>query len=413
MAIDEPSALRCSLADPEVRTKHTWFRFLPGYRTRNEGEPIRMGDTVTIQSMKKSANLYLHVGSDTGKDEDVHTPDERKSRVELNLSPSKPDYDTDNANLWRTQFRIVPVAKFGVSDNNPMQLGRGGGRGGYVCGGDYVEVFHRQSQGYLSVDTSHHKRRCRLYRPIADSKEADPVPTTMAELVWKLMTPKMAWSGDRVSVGEQADEGHTQALCLNAANQCGQDVFLCESDGGKVELSLNADDSAAQWYLQPFDPVDNGFRYNVSKFFLVNCKTGHVLHQGEEAAQKEHGADDGHAWFKLKAISATVEHERDVFILHSLGTSSESRAWLDDFQAAEEGMDALCSFHSEIEQILAMDLQAVPPQASEQSPRKRGKKKTSGFFEALEASLQTLPHRNLHLGVHMDRSHEVDPAPVR
>ena len=54
----------------------------------------------------------------------------------------------EDQDAWRTQFRIIPVAKFSSV----------AGEEAVVRGGDYVEVFHRQSQGYLAVDTRHHMR---------------------------------------------------------------------------------------------------------------------------------------------------------------------------------------------------------------------------------------------------------------
>ena len=87
-----------------------------------------------------------------------------------------------------------------------------------------------------------------IIKQIADSKESDPLSTVSSDLVWKLMTPKMAWSGARVTVGRRHDEEReTQALCLNAANQCGEDVFMAEGTSGEIELILDADNPTAQW----------------------------------------------------------------------------------------------------------------------------------------------------------------------
>jgi|EP01043_Picozoa_sp_COSAG02_P031618 hypothetical protein len=402
MAVEEPAALRCGLALPHERTKHTWFRFLPGFRTRKEGEPIRMGDTVVVQSMKKSSNLNMHIG----KDDEGETND-FKPRAELNLCT--PVDEMDVGNTWRRHFRIVPVAKFSTSEKSQGDA--------IVRGGDYVEVFHRQSQGYLAVDRRHHNRQCRLFRPIPDSKEADPVSTMASELVWKLMTPEMAWSGANVTIGGRDDDKtSSQALCLNAASQCGDDLFLAEGEDGYLELVLNADNLAAQWYLQPFDSVDGGLRYDLTKFYLVNAETGNVLQQGKEDAEKDPGAGDGHAWFQLKAISATIEHESDVFVLHPLNSAGESSPWLTAFQTAEEGLDSLWEFHKEMEDILAMDKSAggqakgtttpaSPKSGKGASKRRRQKKGNKHMLRQLEDGLKTLPHRNLHLGFALDRDH--------
>lgn len=103
IALEDPAALQASLAPPDKRTKHTWFRIIPGFRTRKEGELIRYGDTVMIQSMKKSSQLFLHVGKDrelstnlgtelmdqerrVNGHEDTFAPN-TDCRVELNVSP--------------------------------------------------------------------------------------------------------------------------------------------------------------------------------------------------------------------------------------------------------------------------------------------------------------------------------------
>lgn len=434
MAVEEPAALRCGLALPHERTKHTWFRFLPGFRTRKEGEPIRMGDTIIIQSMKKSSKLNVHVGRDDNNASGTPTPaSEFKSRSELNLYTAQGDTDADSSrNSWRTRFRVVPVAKFNAVEKSKGDV--------MVRGGDYVEVFHRQSQGYLTVDHRHHKRRCRLFRPIPDSKEADPVSTVASELVWKLITPAMAWSGANVTIGARDDNMSSQALCLNAASECGADLFLAEGEDGSLDLVLNADDPAAQWHLQPFDSADGAVRYDSTKFYLVNAETGNILQQGKELDDKDPAAGEGHAWFRLTAMSATIEHESDAFVFHSLGSSrpadmtsdltgsSDTRranGWLAAFQAAEEGLDGLCEFHAEIEGILAMDrtdaqARAVTtppatPTSVEKKPRRRRKRR--GALEAsaqhLEDQLKAMPHPNLHLGLTLNRDHLPPPPKVR
>jgi|EP01046_Picozoa_sp_COSAG06_P016112 hypothetical protein len=438
MAQQEPAALRCGLAEPSHRTKHTWFRIMPGFRTRKEGEPIRMGDTVTIQSMKKSANLFMHVGTDTLSAEESEESADRDgqglnkeaedpySGSELNLCPRKGDFrSSENENGWRTQFRVVPVAKYNYVGKAADTTCRGG---------DYLELFHRQSQAYLAVDTVEGRKIPRLFRPVPDSQDSDPVSTRAATLVWKLMTPKMAWSGSPIMA--HGGDG-TQTLCLNAAMQTGEDVFLAEVSGGSLELALDADSPNAQWRLQPLDHVNGAFIYNESKFFLVNEATGHVLHSGKQDAREgsrvllsSSAVDDGHAWFDLSAVDSSIEHESEVFVVHSLISEGDKSMWLQDFQAAEEGMDAMWEFHAEIEAILAMDEEAAERQraaakaqaleiqeqkavrlaADQDRPRKKRTLLHSSHTEVLNSP----PPVNQHLNQEMDRSHvELTPADPR
>jgi hypothetical protein len=232
----------------------------------------------------------------------------------------------------------------------------------------------------------------------------------------------------------------SQALCLNAASECGADLFLAEGEDGSLDLVLNADDPAAQWHLQPFDSADGAVRYDSTKFYLVNAETGNILQQGKELADKDPGAGEGHAWFRLTAMSATIEHESDAFVFHSLGSSrpadmtsdltgsSDTRranGWLAAFQAAEEGLDGLCEFHAEIEGILAMDrtdaqgraVTTPPATPTSVEKQRRRRRKRRGTLEAsaqhLEAQLQAMPHPNLHLGLTLNRDHLPPPPKVR
>ena len=68
IAEEDATALRCSMVDASDRSKMPWFCIRPGFRTRNEGEGIRMGDTVLLQSMKMPG-MYIHTNIvDDGRD---------------------------------------------------------------------------------------------------------------------------------------------------------------------------------------------------------------------------------------------------------------------------------------------------------------------------------------------------------
>ena len=47
------------MGEADLRSKMPWFRIQPGFRTRSEGEAIRMGDTVVLQSMSMPG-MYVH-----------------------------------------------------------------------------------------------------------------------------------------------------------------------------------------------------------------------------------------------------------------------------------------------------------------------------------------------------------------
>lgn len=225
-----------------------------------------------------------------------------------------------------------------------------------VRGGDYMEIFHNQTQSYLAVDTrpGSHIPLPKLYRPIADSRELDPQLKVAAEFVWKIMPPRLAWSGSKVTASDAGDK-RTRPVCLNAAMVCGEELFLAESDDGTPTLSANAEDPLAQWHLAPLDDdVAGEFHYDETKFYLVNSSTGRILHQGDEEERPAHAIEDPTAWFNLDVLDTSSEHESDVFVLHALGMGGMMREWLQDFQAGEEGMDGLWRFQHGIEKVLAL-----------------------------------------------------------
>ena len=63
IAAEDPTALRCSMGEAAVRSKMPWLRIQPGFRTRSEGEAIRMGDTVVLESMSMPG-MYVHTNLD-------------------------------------------------------------------------------------------------------------------------------------------------------------------------------------------------------------------------------------------------------------------------------------------------------------------------------------------------------------
>ena len=248
----------------------------------------------------------------------------------------------------------MPVAKYTTLQEDHEH----GAQNDYtVRGGDYVEVFHRQSQAYLSIDAgdSNSVRIPRLFRPIADSLDADPQSTISAELVWKIMVPRMSWSGTTVST---ADGMREEGYCLAAAMMSGEELFLAEdAETGKASLSPDAGDRLSQWLLVPFDRdmgAEVKLRYDESKFFLVNLQSGKVLHQGKAQQRGMQTADDPTESFELQLLDRSQDHESDVFVLHALGVGAAARRWLKDFQAGEEGLDGLWQFKQEMETVLAL-----------------------------------------------------------
>eukprot|EP01052_Picozoa_sp_SAG31_P004206 SAG31_NODE_172_length_21357_cov_7.616021_18_plen_210_part_00 len=118
IAEDDATALRVQLAESAARTKGLWFRMQPGFRFRNESEPVRMGDTVVLQSMLMPT-MFLH--TDVDKD----------GQVEVDCKDVP------------TRYRVVPVAK--GADIAAKAVGK-------VRGGDFVSIFQRQTESYVHRD---------------------------------------------------------------------------------------------------------------------------------------------------------------------------------------------------------------------------------------------------------------------
>jgi hypothetical protein len=90
LAKEDHRALQCSLADSDNVDKQAWFRIMPGYATRVEGDRVRMGDSVILESVRMPGT-YIH-----GDEAEAIEGDQ----FEVNIA-SEP-----------TRFVIVPVAKY-------------------------------------------------------------------------------------------------------------------------------------------------------------------------------------------------------------------------------------------------------------------------------------------------------------
>ena len=53
------------------------FRLMPGFRARNEGDPVRMGDSVILQSAK-APSMYLHCDTKQNESKPFKTPEQVK-----------------------------------------------------------------------------------------------------------------------------------------------------------------------------------------------------------------------------------------------------------------------------------------------------------------------------------------------
>jgi hypothetical protein len=210
VAAEDSAAMRCTLVGFEERSKNPWFRLMPGFRSRNEGEPVRAGDTIVLQSVKVPS-MYVHCDTDVGDEPDAS---EFAREHKLNLKDGYGDDDLVrevNISAKPTRFRVVPVATHVDAKID---------RTAAVRCGQYCEIYQRQPQAYLYRSPDKHVDgsadidigAVQLLRPEEESQEEEPAPTIRADFVWQLEVPMMAWSGVTVQVLPKP-----QVFCLRDA----------------------------------------------------------------------------------------------------------------------------------------------------------------------------------------------------
>ena len=101
---------------------------------------MRVGDTVIFQSVKVPA-MYVHCDTDVGDDEShSEWAQEHQLDVANELRPPGDDDNKREVNVAAsaTRFKLVPVATHQDVKNDLAE--------NTVRGGEYVEIYQRQSQ---------------------------------------------------------------------------------------------------------------------------------------------------------------------------------------------------------------------------------------------------------------------------
>lgn len=303
-AESDPTTLRCSMCDRTRRSKALWFSIRPGFRTRAEGEVIRMGDTVIIETLKMPG-MYLHADL-----ENASTVKKAHRQIEVNLS-DKP-----------TRFQIVPIAK---SIDKHLK-----DRQGAICGGHFVEIFMKQSMCYLqrSADTG----EVRLSRTSNNNMLGDDnsVPTVdaRADVLWQIIIPQMPWSGSAIKHSTQ----EPRVLIFKDAVS-GLYLSADESQGGAgLKFVDTDDDRAARWFLVPFEETDC-FLSETTQFWMVNAASGYRLCQRSSSKENHHSED------ALVLKSPSDVSEADLFVFRGLPED-----WVKDFISTTQQIDLLRRF---------------------------------------------------------------------
>lgn len=126
---------------------------MAGFRIRSESEPVRMGDTVCMQSIQMPT-MYLHVDTEQDGQTEVNCIDvATRYRVRPEM-PSPRHMMHRRACLCITKDGVLKVLHLNFRQVVPVAKGEDilAKNRGLVCGGNYVTLFQRQTQTYLHRD---------------------------------------------------------------------------------------------------------------------------------------------------------------------------------------------------------------------------------------------------------------------
>ncbi|KAJ3106266.1 hypothetical protein HDU97_006717 [Phlyctochytrium planicorne] len=138
---NEPGSMPIELE--RYTRRECYFRILPKFRIRAEGEPVRIGDAIVLQSLKTEAYLNLTSAPNFHDflGQNIH---------EATLSSV---FHGWTMNLFRPSHLTAGVGGFvtylppiGASINgNPTTLQR------HVVGGKFIRLYHKEKEGYITA----------------------------------------------------------------------------------------------------------------------------------------------------------------------------------------------------------------------------------------------------------------------
>ncbi|CAG9330938.1 unnamed protein product [Blepharisma stoltei] len=116
----EPGCLQVTIENEG--SEHTWFEIVPVNKLRRDGEMISYGDSISFQSLSEKSQYFLHCY------ESASALSDRKLEV--------------NASGKQTEWKPRRYMAFNLSSE----------ASNFVTTGDSFRIYHRISQGYLSVN---------------------------------------------------------------------------------------------------------------------------------------------------------------------------------------------------------------------------------------------------------------------
>lgn len=237
-------------------------------------------------------------------------------------------------------------------------------------GGEFVQIYQRQSQAYVYRDA---EGRPRMFRPPKERAEEQTTGISVADrmssradLAWQLEVPSMKWSGSAV---RNLPGDSTVFSLKDSMSGC----FLQEREaGGECFFDEGDDTPYAQWKLVPFDSDVDMFLYEKTPFMLQNSATGNLLHRGDAIVDeekqrvleqlKQHGgkrkagdemldeasvematAVEDELYYNLDAKPEADIKEDDLFIFRTL-----SDDWVTEFRGVQQDMAKLHKFSQDL-----------------------------------------------------------------
>ena len=199
---------------------------------------------------------------------------------------------------------------------------------GVVCGGDYVELFQRQTQVYLHRNP---EGMALCYNtsgePVTDAADL-PGTDLRADLLWQLNMPTMQWCGKAAT-----HSAHQTSFSLRDGIS---GLYLCEESDGSLTFQDSDEYTRSHWKLIPFEHETVEYITETTQFYIQNAVSGNRLSQGPLVAGSD--ADDKYTGLKYHLVcdASTKVQEDDLFIFRVL-----PRAWVQAFFDTMQMLDVL------------------------------------------------------------------------
>eukprot|EP00049_Salpingoeca_infusionum_P011225 m.193039 g.193039 ORF g.193039 m.193039 type:complete len:2533 (-) comp14875_c0_seq1:808-8406(-) len=283
--------------------KSAWFRVLPRYKVRSEGDPVRMNDQIVLESIMTSGQ-YLHTSLGSHPESE---PDAKEFEVNVSVQPSSFTIFEHRDHTENSQVMIQGQAFAPVH------------------GGSLVQFYHKEIGAYLAaqgsfVDHTPTEDVHLRVRPIKLQKPHSMVPPTATTTYWQFEFAHNAMMGRRLTWEVEMRIKHVPT----------QRYLMFETEGSKATLTNNPHDPRAVFQL--FAVVDNGDIITADAYARIrHVQTGHWLH-----------ADDKQEYKRRKRTIVTPPNVSEELIQNTAGikwdgarlcclTLSESRNFDDAF----------------------------------------------------------------------------------